>query len=245
MISSKKITRLMASALLFAGCSSAVHAVTYDLVNDFSNISNPNGVWSFTQGNTPLPHQNSLTPHPFNPAVVDGYWGAGSNLSINTPEVIKTTADASTLGIGMTDEEFLAGDVILHSTNPGSGLALQINWTAPDDGVIDFSASTWYAHLPVNRSNDLTIYLDGVFLDSGVLNATIRRSNALVFGGTGLTVDAGDVLSFIYTPSAGQIHGSVAGIIETVEFSAVPVPAAVWLFGSGLLGIIGFARRKK
>ena len=27
--------------------------------------------------------------------------------------------------------------------------------------------------------------------------------------------------------------------------SAVPVPAAVWLFGSGLIGLIGIARRKK
>ena len=27
--------------------------------------------------------------------------------------------------------------------------------------------------------------------------------------------------------------------------AAVPVPAAVWLFGSGLLGLIGVARRKK
>ncbi|MEW6330743.1 MAG: VPLPA-CTERM sorting domain-containing protein [Pseudomonadota bacterium] len=27
--------------------------------------------------------------------------------------------------------------------------------------------------------------------------------------------------------------------------SAVPVPAAVWLFGSGLLGLVGFARRKR
>jgi len=26
---------------------------------------------------------------------------------------------------------------------------------------------------------------------------------------------------------------------------AVPVPAAVWLFGSGLLGLVGVARRKK
>jgi hypothetical protein len=25
----------------------------------------------------------------------------------------------------------------------------------------------------------------------------------------------------------------------------VPVPAAVWLFGSGLLGLVGVARRKK
>jgi len=30
-----------------------------------------------------------------------------------------------------------------------------------------------------------------------------------------------------------------------VETSIVPVPAAVWLFGSGLLGLIGIARRKK
>ena len=30
-----------------------------------------------------------------------------------------------------------------------------------------------------------------------------------------------------------------------VEVAAVPIPAAVWLFGSGLLGLIGVARRKK
>lgn len=28
-------------------------------------------------------------------------------------------------------------------------------------------------------------------------------------------------------------------------FAVVPVPAAVWLFGSGLIGLVGFARRKK
>lgn len=32
--------------------------------------------------------------------------------------------------------------------------------------------------------------------------------------------------------------------IRGMEFSVVPVPAAVWLFGSGLLGLAGFARRK-
>jgi len=29
------------------------------------------------------------------------------------------------------------------------------------------------------------------------------------------------------------------------EVSAVPVPAAVWLFGSGLIGLVGVVRRKK
>lgn len=34
------------------------------------------------------------------------------------------------------------------------------------------------------------------------------------------------------------------GIIATGTISAVPVPAAVWLFSSGLIGLIGLARRK-
>ena len=38
-----------------------------------------------------------------------------------------------------------------------------------------------------------------------------------------------------------------AGLAVTgsAEISAVPVPAAVWLFGSGLLGLMGMARRRK
>jgi len=31
----------------------------------------------------------------------------------------------------------------------------------------------------------------------------------------------------------------------TLDVTAVPIPAAVWLFGSGLLGLVGVARRKK
>ena len=32
---------------------------------------------------------------------------------------------------------------------------------------------------------------------------------------------------------------------EPFPSAVVPVPAAVWLFGSGLLGLVGMARRKK
>lgn len=38
-------------------------------------------------------------------------------------------------------------------------------------------------------------------------------------------------------------NGSVLSIDATP--TVVPVPAAVWLFGSGLLGLVGIARRKK
>ena len=36
-----------------------------------------------------------------------------------------------------------------------------------------------------------------------------------------------------------------AEVDYTYEVSSVPVPAAVWLFGSALLGLAGVARRKK
>lgn len=34
-------------------------------------------------------------------------------------------------------------------------------------------------------------------------------------------------------------------LVAIADLSAVPVPAAVWLFGSGLLGLVSFARRRK
>jgi len=47
--------------------------------------------------------------------------------------------------------------------------------------------------------------------------------------------------------SAFNANGELINLEGTVvqNLSAVPVPAAVWLFGSGLIGLIGIARRKK
>lgn len=51
---------------------------------------------------------------------------------------------------------------------------------------------------------------------------------------------AGPFLSAAHFQSTGGGGGS-----DWVGASPVPVPAAVWLFGSGLLGLVGVARRKK
>jgi hypothetical protein len=49
-------------------------------------------------------------------------------------------------------------------------------------------------------------------------------------------------LEFFTTPVVSEADFEV-GSFQVV--SAIPVPAAVWLFGSGLLGLVGIARRKQ
>ena len=51
--------------------------------------------------------------------------------------------------------------------------------------------------------------------------------------------------SFNLDEFAFRLSGNGSTAFEVFNVSSVPVPAAVWLFGSGLLGLIGIARRKK
>ncbi len=57
----------------------------------------------------------------------------------------------------------------------------------------------------------------------------------------------GDNLSFGFGATATGDNGS--GVfydnLSFAELAPVPVPAAVWLFGSGLIGLVGVARRRK
>ena len=46
-------------------------------------------------------------------------------------------------------------------------------------------------------------------------------------------------------PSVAEFISGYDAVTLAVYTSAVPVPAASWLFGSGLIGLIGVARRKK
>ena len=71
--------------------------------------------------------------------------------------------------------------------------------------------------------------------------------------GTGITADS---FNFFATPGPGE--GNPGPYLSVARFQstgpdqegsdwvgAVPVPAAVWLFGSGLLGLVGVARRRR
>jgi len=55
-------------------------------------------------------------------------------------------------------------------------------------------------------------------------------------------IDTSTTLTF--TSTTEDIYGAYGPVLDNVRVNAVPIPSAVWLFGSGLLGLIGFARKK-
>lgn len=86
-------------------------------------------------------------------------------------------------------------------------------------------------HITGWNYTDVTSSLSAWALDASLNNGWAFAPDG---GNTGLMA--------FYTSEAGQAFRPTL-TVEVV--SAVPVPAAVWLFGSGLIGLAGVARRKK
>jgi hypothetical protein len=70
---------------------------------------------------------------------------------------------------------------------------------------------------------------------SGAVMSSSATASSSTFASLGITPG-----SYVWTWGTGATADSF-----TLNVGAVPVPAAAWLFGSGLLGLIGVARRKK
>ena len=62
--------------------------------------------------------------------------------------------------------------------------------------------------------------------------------------GLGYDIDGNFVGGTPFDGIRGLVNIGSGNSLTVTSISAVPVPAAVWLFGSGLIGLIGFARRK-
>ena len=218
-------------------------AQVYSLSGDWSDATNPNGAWAYGPG---LSHfAQPAVANSFNSAAANGYWGAGSDF-FTSPFMVKVTTNGSATG-AYNDNDFLVGDVVVHS--PNSGAPVAITWTAPSAGSIVLASSVWYAHSIVSRSDDIMALLNATQIGSATVTNGITRANQVALANGMFTVAAGDVLTFNFTKSVNQQFGSIAGISATIDFTpravgAVPEPA-VWMTMILGFGMIGAATRRQ
>ena len=84
------------------------------------------------------------------------------------------------------------------------------------------------------------LQIGGWQVDIGTMSIVDQTVGILTLEGTG-TISGH---SFDPTPTEWTLSANATGGTYSMTITAVPVPAAVWLFGSGLIGLIAVARRK-
>lgn len=121
------------------------------------------------------------------------------------------------------------------------------------------------AHMLFDWNNNLSIdvvnvwSLNGAFSNCDTPTANPTAYNCLWSGTTNTVGNAASTVFSLHSTdnngdgtlgvpmaAGGPFANNNANFnLQGVTVNAVPVPAAVWLFGSGLLGLVGVARRKK
>jgi len=173
--------------------------------------------------------------------------------------VLSCGVNAATVGFNNSNSTFNLGDTF-SLTVQGSDFGLIVG------GGLDlsFDASILQVNTVTINQSVFEFYIgDGT--EEGVLDNSfgelLNTSFNTFFGATGnfdimnisfIAVGAGQsdlVLSesalWVFADELGGYYGNqVVFDPAVVNVSAVPVPAAIWMFGSGLLGLFGFARKK-
>jgi hypothetical protein len=136
--------------------------------------------------------------------------------------------------------------------NSGSTPFFGIPWT----GTVTFGAEasgagSWMYNMGTGSSATGTYNFSlapgqvamGILFDWNV-SMGIPVLNILNADGSGVDIDGDGVLGT--KMAAGPFVGSPVGFAgQPAGGSPIPVPAAVWLFGSGLVGLVGVARRRR
>ena len=141
----------------------------------------------------------------------------------------------------------------LNIKNETLGPSIIVKWSAV---TTQFSVLSSIDPNPFNNFAPYTDLGDGTIYATGPTTGGTLNSFTLNLDGITALNNAADFFAFGgSTTDSGKAFGNTTGVFtegQTIELvlntippsSVVPVPAAAWLFGSGLLTLFGFARRK-
>lgn len=181
--------------------------------------------WKYALLGMVLTLSNSLNAASLHPEYMQWDWETSEfNValedSIEMWGVLTNTADFS-LGIELNGYGYDPGTLIVTSSvNAGNPYNMQFNYAALD--TLDFYDDRL-------MPGDSVRFLFGTLTPNENITAGSYSTGSFS-------------LSFLTSPQ----HTDPQALSNiTVNVNAVPLPAAVWLFGSGLIGLVGFARCKK
>lgn len=139
----------------------------------------------------------------------------------------------------------LAGDCVPSDCNGASAGDTQDSFLieiAPGFKIDAVIGTTSNVNGPAGFSSSLSVYKDTFSNNVLFTNMPVNSTSPSLF----LTeVGTGEYSFSVFGQGASEAGAFSLDYSLQIEVSAVPIPAAAWLFGSGLLGLIGIARRKK
>jgi hypothetical protein len=167
------------------------------------------------------------------------------------------------LGATVTSDGDLPNHIPIHQLfnltdgNYGNGRSWVDDGSQPTNLYLDLGTAKNFDTLAFGRDR-LTTFTDRpagefiiyVMLGVSTLWTEIFDSSDFTFDGTTQGVKQTNVANFDNV-TARKIRlelGAPASAIDEIEImnlSPVPVPAAIWLFGTALIGLVGFGKRKK
>jgi hypothetical protein len=140
------------------------------------------------------------------------------------------------------------------------------NWQSWGLGlVLQGGPGAIFSNFRIVTSNpDYVFFTDSSGYNSQILVDVVATADDATASGTGVAADVGDLLASITVDvsnaQAGQTYTIFAGgaffddennreLITQLQpdysFQVVPIPAAAWLLGGGLIGLLGLRRRFK
>lgn len=146
----------------------------------------------------------------------------GNTFGLSIGDLITASGqfDDSVIGAGITEVDFTTA---VNNMQISVGNALYTDATESFGGALIFFNNGVFDGIDYDS-------VDGTFDSWGSLGELDTYGNVL------------DDFNGLYDGSHYKIGGS--WLASTFEVTPVPVPAAVWLFGSGIVFLAGFARRK-
>lgn len=207
------------TGLVLATCATTASATTYNINAVLDGVDNGFGYSGFHfAGDDGIAAKDS-----------DGNAMTGTELASFTGLVSTGSFDDVTGSFNLVLNLTGGGTVTL--SNPGTGQGV----FASDPFVlnVDFSA-------PTTDLYNTTIVFDNTYVCCGTVPGFSPNS----FDGTTMSLWGADYALGFGAAETLANAGPRLGLDLRLELTAVPVPAAVWLFGSGLLGLVGIARRK-